>query len=231
MRADIHSHILPGIDDGARDIKEARELLSALQKEKITHLALTPHYYPYKKSQEDFLEDRRKAFESLSALPEAEAFTFSLGAEVYLTETLFNTEDISLFCYQGTNLMLTELEYTKTFTTTSRRRLLRLIHDYSITPVLAHIERFPFLQNPDLLDELKRMGCLFQVNLPSFSPFFSGRRLCRYFEMGFVDFLGEDVHHTVLRGAPRSAVLERMAKRAPDLVPVADNNAKSLIFS
>lgn len=231
MRADIHSHILPGIDDGAPDIKTTQALLSALQKEKVTHLALTPHYYPYKKSQEDFVEDRQKAYESLMALPEAQAFTFSLGAEVYLTETLFNYEDFSPFCYQGTNLMLTELEYTKTFTASSRRRLMRLIHDYSITPVLAHIERFPFLRNLALLDELKRMGCLFQVNLTSFSSVFSRRRLCRYFAVGWIDFLGEDIHRTVLCGEERKNLFEHLSKRVPDLISVTDKNAMSLIFS
>lgn len=231
MQTDIHTHILPGIDDGAPDLKVSKEILRALKEEKVTYVALTPHYYSYKKSQEDFFKDRTKAFEALSSLPEAKDFQFTLGAEVYLTETVFNCEDLSSLCYEGTNLMLTELEYTKTFTTSSRRRLMRLIHDYSITPVLAHIERFPFLHDPYLLDELKHMGCLFQVNLTSFSSLLARRRLYRYFAMGFVDFLGEDVHRTVLRGQDRERLFERINKHAPELIPVADHNAKTLIFS
>lgn len=231
MTADIHSHILCGIDDGARTLSDTKRALQGFSRAGITHLALTPHFYPTQKGLETFLSDRQRAYESLKTLPEAKDFTFSLGAEVYLTETLFNHKDLKCLCFSGTDLMLTELVTERRFSFSTEKRLLRLIQEHHVTPVLAHIDRYPFLyRNSALLFRLLKMGCLFQVNLEAFSSFFSGRRMLRLAQEGLVHFLGEDVHTTPLEGEKRQRVLSVIKGKQRDLFEKMDKAAQERIF-
>ena len=231
MFADVHSHVLFGIDDGARDSKETRKLLIQLRQAGTTHLALTPHYYPYKRSIRSFVEKRERAFQAFMTLPEAKHFVFSLGAEVYLSETLLNNEELLPLCYSGTRYMLTELEYSTYFTDAAKYRLLRLIEDFGVTPVLAHIDRYPFLwKNPELLKELQRLGCLFQVTLSALKGFFSRKQFVKLYENGYVDFLGEDVHRSVLLPQKKQVLLSGVEKVHQGFTRRITNETVSRLF-
>lgn len=232
MKVDIHSHLLPGVDDGAADLEETRGALSALLRGGVTHLALTPHFYPYRQSVSRFVEKRSRAMEQLLTLPEAEKMTLTQGAEVYLSSTLFNAEDLKPLCYEGTEYMLVEPEYSRTFTKETERRLKKIVCDYGITPVIAHINRYPFfLSDPALLARLKEMGCLFQVNISAFSSFFKRRKLFSLYREGFVDFLGGDVHSKAPTEKETASLLSRIEKKEPKLVQEADERALGLLFS
>ncbi len=229
MQTDIHSHILCGIDDGAYKPAITQKALADLSREGVSFLGLTPHYYPSRKPMSHFLAQRKRAYEALLELPEAKKFRFALGAEVYFTETLFNYDDLLPLCYEGTRLMLTELEYGDLYTATTRRRLTRLVEDYRITPVLAHIDRYSYLlRDPTILTELRDIGCLFQVNLLSFSKFFTRRRLLRLARMNLWDFFGEDIHTAALTGEQRDRLLHKIGDEA--LFSRADALAKKKIF-
>ena len=65
MFFDIHTHILPGVDDGTVDIKEAIEILTALKKQGITHVMATPHFYPQEDDFDSFLNRSSKAYNLL----------------------------------------------------------------------------------------------------------------------------------------------------------------------
>lgn len=231
MFADVHSHILFGIDDGARNVNETKRHLVQLHRDGITHLAFTPHYYPHKESLRSFLKRREEAFLATMELPEMAPFHISLGAEVYCGETLFNNEDLSPLCYAGTNYMLTELEYSDTFTEAAKYRLLRLIEDYNVIPVLAHIDRYPFLKKDlKLLAQLKKMGCRFQVNLSAMAGFFSRRQVIKLYENGFLDFLGADLHRTPLSSEERKEILSRTEKSCKGLLNRVSCSAAQRLF-
>ena len=231
MFADVHSHVLCGIDDGARSINDSQRSLQLLRQNGITHLAFTPHYYPHRNSVQTFLRRRARAYQAVKELPEAKTMTLTVGAEVYLGETLFNNEDLMPLCYEGTRYMLTELEYNSYFTDASDYRLLRLIEDYGVIPVLAHIDRFPFLWNDlHLLEKLKKMGCCFQMNISALQGFFSRRRAIKLFEFGFLDFLGEDVHRSVLPFKEKERMRIRTEKRNPGFFEELSSNAAARLF-
>ena len=81
---DIHTHILPCLDDGAKTKAEALELLQMLKAQGVKSVALTPHYYGKKYSVEDFLLERERAFAEIQKeIPEN--MQVFLGAEVHLT--------------------------------------------------------------------------------------------------------------------------------------------------
>ena len=229
---DWHSHILPGMDDGSRSAAESSKLLMALKEIGVQRLALTPHFYTYEQPMEAFLKKREERFEAFSQLPEASEFQLTLGAEVYLTRELFNYEDLSPLCLAGTDCMLVELEYGAThFYDSFFERLDRLEGEYHITPVLAHIDRYDFLvKDPALLRKLKKMGCLFQVNFPSFGPFFQGRRLMGLAKKGLVDFFGSDSHRTPPSPQDWEKWEKKVEKSVPGLLRAAERRAAELFF-
>lgn len=231
MTVDIHSHVLPGVDDGASDLDVTRRLLSSVIENGVTHLALTPHFYPYNQSLDRFLQNRNEAYEKLLSLPEAKKISFTLGAEVYLSSTLFNADDLSALCYEGTELMLVEPEYTRSFSKEMQIRLRRLITDYGITPVIAHIDRYPFFMSDEkLLDELKQEGCMFQANLSSFSSYFRRKKLINFYRKGYLDFLGEDIHDKTLLKEEREKILKKITKKEEKLLSSVERKAKELLF-
>ena len=62
---DIHTHILPGMDDGARDVKEALSLIDLLRKQGVSGAVLTPHYYPHEETVNEFLKRREEAYSKI----------------------------------------------------------------------------------------------------------------------------------------------------------------------
>ena len=231
MRADVHSHLLPGIDDGARDVEQTKCALRSMRECGIHYLAFTPHYYAFLQPLSVFLDQREMAWNTVRSLPEARDMHLTLGAEVYLTEEVFNYEDLKPLCYEGTDLMLTELETLDRFTPALERRLMRLTDDYAITPVLAHVDRYPFLiDDMELLSHLLDIGCLFQVNLDSFAPLFFRRKVFRLASDGMIHFLVQDVHQLPLTGKARTKLFATVEKRCSGLVEAADDLARSQIF-
>ena len=206
--------------------------MTGLSQSGIRQLALTPHYYPYQQSLERFLEKRNAAFEKIQTLPVAEKFSFSMGAEVYLTETLFNNQDLSALCYEGTRFMLTELEYADDLTISIRRRLRRLREDFDVIPVLAHVDRYPYLwKSKRALAELMEQGCYFQVNLSAFQKRFEAAKTRKLFEKGFVHFLGEDVHSECLTAEQKKLLFGKAFDSDKGFVREADERAFDTIFS
>ena len=127
--------------------------------------------------------------------------------------------------------MLTELEYSPYFTDATKYRLLHLIEDYNVIPVLAHIDRYSFLwKDMELLAELKRMGCCFQVNFSALRGFFSRRQAMKLYKNGFLDFIGEDVHHSVVPSAERKKYLTQTEKSCPGFAGSVSREAVSRLF-
>ena len=81
---DMHSHILPGIDDGAKTVEDSLELLSCLKNQGVTNVCLTPHFYTNEISLEDFIAERAEKFEKFKPhIPNG--MNIVLGTEVYVT--------------------------------------------------------------------------------------------------------------------------------------------------
>lgn len=231
MKADIHSHLLPGIDDGARHVSESEPVLRRLREDGLEYLAFTPHFYPAHDSIDRFLSRRKASADRLSEAPVYGSFTVTFGAEVYLTEALFNHDGVSRLCYEGTRFILTELEYGVPFSKGMERKLERLINDLSLVPVLAHIERFPFLlSQPELVAYLREMGCLCQMNLQDFGSVFTRRKMMRLVTEGMVDYLGEDIHREVLSADRKKKILSELDRAEPGFVARCDAYATETIF-
>ena len=194
MKFDIHTHILPKIDDGAKDVEQSIALVEKLSSQGVTHIALTPHFYSNEESMDKFLEKRKKSFDKfIEKAPKN--VTYTIGAEVYFSEYLFNNKSIKELCYKNTNYLLIEFPYNTTFTGKSENDLYKLISDYGVKPVLPHIERYPsILDNYKMLEKLIGMGCTAQINLDSLNSFMTKRKILKLFKRGLISYVGTDTH-------------------------------------
>lgn len=192
---DMHSHILPGVDDGAKTAEDSLVLINRLRRAGVTDICLTPHYYTHRESLADFDSRRQEAFRNFKYMVEG-GIKLHLGAEVYVTKYLFsNEEDLKTVCYEGTNYMLTEFAYSSTFKDESFTHLSKLINNYSIRPVLAHVERYPYLlKHPDVIEELIDMGVIIQSNACSYTEFPLKLRLMKLLKNGYIQVIGSDAH-------------------------------------
>ena len=84
---DFHTHILPGIDDGAKDVSVSAAMLEMEKEQGVNEIVLTPHYYGKFYSPTDFVRRRAAAYEKLLAVAAGEFF-FTLGAEIHFSDTL-----------------------------------------------------------------------------------------------------------------------------------------------
>jgi len=193
---DYHSHILAGIDDGAKTVEESLQMLSVLTRFGFSDVVLTPHYYSNRQPVEEFTEKRGRALLRLLEAAEGKGLpTLHVGAEVYFTELLFNNEDLKPLTVGGRGVfMLTELPYDNRLSLSCEKSLQRLIYDRGITPVLAHIERYPFLMEEKTLIPLLKMGCRAQVNYRAFTLPHRNRKLENLIKKGHVSIFGTDAH-------------------------------------
>ena len=160
---DLHTHILPGIDDGAKDVSTSLQMLQLQQREGVDRLFLTPHFDCRKTSISDFLRVRQEAFDRLrAALGGAPAPEMKLGAEVHFSPELME-EDLSKLTLGQSDYILLELSYRRY--PAVLEEAVEEILDRGYIPILAHVERFfYFCDHPELLTDLVERGALAQVS-------------------------------------------------------------------
>ena len=196
---DLHTHILPGIDDGAQTIEESIALLKAELKSGVDTVALTPHFNLSAAEQPDFVIRRNQAYNALSDAIRKHDLPIELilGAEVKFT----NLPDLDLdsLCYEDTGIILIELpmDHYPLYT----REVLYGLQMDGYTPLIAHAERYSYFTNkPDLLEKLIRSGTLVQVNANGLlKPGKTRRKILKMISNGFVHVLATDTHSIDMR--------------------------------
>lgn len=191
---DIHCHILPGMDDGAETVEEARAMLDLQQASGVDKLFLTPHYDPEKISPKAFLSARENAWEALKPqLKKEEALQIRLGAEVRYCPQLLALE-LKELTLGSSDYLLLELP--------SRRcpvymdQFMEELLWKGIIPILAHVERCAyFRENPELLRELTDLGVLAQVSVNALSDRRDKHFSYACLERGLAQIAASDAHN------------------------------------
>ncbi len=195
---DLHSHILPGLDDGAGDMDESLAMAEFAHKDGITTMVATPHVLPGV-----FDNDKATILAAVDRLNEAIqerniALSVLPGAEYYLEpeipQKLARGELLTI--NDRASHLLVELPSDSVPAYTSQ--LLYELQLQGITPIIAHPERnLGFMKQPALLRELVSRGMLAQVTSTSITGWF-GQRVKRtaisFLEQGLVQILGSDAH-------------------------------------
>lgn len=164
---DFHTHILPGIDDGCRNIEEACSLLNMLEQQGVDTVVLTPHYYGRRSDVSNFLEKRTVAFEKLKAHYRGN-IRFVLGCECNIVTCVnSNFSELIPLSIGNTSYILIELSFDRKWSNMVWQRLESLI-DLGLIPIIAHVELYPEVKRqPGVVKKLVDYGCLIQINCDS----------------------------------------------------------------
>ncbi|MBQ9921950.1 MAG: hypothetical protein IJO52_07165 [Clostridia bacterium] len=195
---DLHTHILPDVDDGSKNITESVKYLHMLERLGIKNVVLTPHFYPDNEISERMLERRDAAFTLLKEKDDT-GIGLYLGCECYMHEYLFHAEDLRPFCIGGGKYLLVELSYASEDASKMLDMIHKLTAKYEVIPILAHIERYPYIMKSEkMLNDFIDAGCLCQINADALLSPFKRARLLRHLENGCIHFLGTDTHRNVI---------------------------------
>ena len=209
---DFHSHILPGIDDGSKSSDMSLRMISALADQGVDTIAATSHYYATDRTPERFLQRRSEAFERIKGkLPEGSP-KILLGAEVLYFPGISRMDELPELCLEGTKLLLLEMPFT-TWTENMVREVNELSHASPCTIMLAHIERYYFMQPASVWDDLLNHGVLMQANADFFLPFATRRKALRLLREGRIHLLGSDCHNTTSRAPHMAEARETIRRR------------------
>ena len=216
---DLHTHILPGMDDGARSVEISLAMLREEAAQGVDTVTLTPHYYRDRESSGSFLNRRAQAVETLestiAALPESERAALParvLAAEVTWVPNLVDCSNLRALCYQGTDAFLLELPmqpwYDGLFS-----QLYDLINVTGLTPIIAHIDRYWSSQKPQRLSELYALGLPMQLSAEALLRFPTRGRALKALQSGQVQYLMSDCHSMNSRKPNLAPALAVVGKR------------------
>ncbi len=195
---DWHSHILPAVDDGSKDIKESLALLRLLANQGCDICIATPHFFANDETVDKFLERRQTAFESIQPVLFKKAPKIYLGAEVKYYNGISRMQDLEKLKIQNTKNLLLEMPFSK-WTEYTLRELDELSRTKSFKIVLAHIERYLNFQNADTFERLLENGILMQANAGFFNGFSTRRKAVSMLGNSQIHFIGSDCHNTSSR--------------------------------
>lgn len=192
MKTDFHTHILPGMDDGSRNLAESLRLLQAEREQRIRRVVLTPHFYPQQETPAQFLQRRQVACEKLSKTTDLELIP---GAEVYYYPGMSHTEELKKLTLGATPYLLVEMPLSP-WNKSMYRELKNLHSELGLTPVIAHIDRYllPHQRLNGLLQEIKKLPVLVQLNGDFLTRRHTRRVALKLIKEGYVDFIGSDCH-------------------------------------
>lgn len=200
---DIHTHILPSVDDGAKSLDEALEMLSIAMKGKTEAIILTPHCnFPkrYNNYDDEFFKQRFKLFKQKAAayFP----IDLFLGMEVYATD------NVAALIKRGKIITLNRSRYLLIefpFSCHPRwaAKILSSVSKLGITPIIAHPERYPFIwEQPNILYDWVNCGSLVQMNRSSlFGSFGQNAKdlALQLLSHHLVHFVASDCHSASVR--------------------------------
>lgn len=192
---DFHSHILPGIDDGARDVGMALKMLKAAYNDGIDTVVSTSHIYIGDESDiDEFLQRRNYAFDELQnamAKSGGKYPEIRLGCEVHVKPHIGKYDSVAKLAIQGTDYILLEMPYSQW--KQEHYEAVYNITTLGVKPVMAHIERF--MRYRQEFYNLKSLGAVFQVNADSFLHKPMRKTLLQLYYDGYVHLLGSDMHN------------------------------------
>lgn len=221
---DLHTHILPFIDDGAADVAAALSLLKSQKQSGVDRVVLTPHFNPQKQELEDFLAKRDSAYKLImekydaSTMPE-----LRLGAEVMFSPDIVKLDPKKLTLCGGDYLLL---ELDDLALPPHLNSIITELTMIGVTPVLAHVERcLYFRKNPNLLYELTLKGAIAHVTAETIGASYDKGFCKALLNKGYVHFAASDAHDSKKRPPNLSESLENLSG---DLASSLEDSARCI---
>ena len=191
---DIHSHILPGIDDGAKSIEESLELIEKMKNLGFSKVIGTPHTYQglYDNTNETIKKSFQELIKNIN-----NNIDIKFASEYMMDNSLIKkAREKKILTLLG-NFVLVEMSFIA-----PPRNLYEIIFEVKTNgyiPIIAHPERYAFFHNSFVdYNKLKKHGCLFQINLLSTTGYYGNRVLKikeKLLKLSLVDYVGSDIHN------------------------------------
>lgn len=224
---DIHSHILPRIDDGSDSVETSVKMLQMMAKHGVQAVCATPHFYRERMDVETFLARRSAAWQSLQDSTEPLPVPVLLGAEVAYYSGISEEKELDRLCVEGTRTLLLELPYSD-WNSFQIDEVMSLAWDSDFEVVLVHPERLATGANSRWLERLYPLTM--QVNAGSLCHWGTRRAALRILENTEKPLLGSDCHNLKSR-APnlwegRNVVQHKLGR---EFLSDMDENARELL--
>lgn len=195
---DIHCHILPKFDDGAKNMATTLEMGRQAYENNVTKIVSTSHYSctakntGFSEKRDGLIRQVRETFSQNSVGVEIYP-----GAEVYLNDNIYYDYELEKLTVNNTRYILCELDFYD-LTLNKIMRYFDELVSRNLVPILAHPERYEFFQQDySLVNKLADMGTLFQVNMTSLAGIDSEESFtlaAKMVKSGMASFLATDAH-------------------------------------
>lgn len=193
---DFHSHILPGVDDGAENPEQSLEMLRMAKEQGVEKIVATPHFYPSREDPDILIARRNEAAKQLKGVLDDTVPDVYLGAEVLYFPQMGHTQETRKFCIEGTKLLLIEMPFN-TWTDSIVEEVISVRHQLHLYPVIAHVERYLDFRALHFLPRLINEGVLVQTNSEYISDY--TKKAESMVKKGYVHLIGSDMHNTTSR--------------------------------
>lgn len=197
IAVDMHSHLIPGIDDGVKTVEEAVALITELYSLGFRELITTPHIMGdfYKNTPEIINQGLRQVKE---AIKNAEIdINIEAAAEYYLDDTFVKKIETEKLLTFGNNYLLLEISYINC--PDNFKEIISKAQALNYKIVLAHPERYPFwYHNFEEYKKLKELGIYLQININSLTGYYSpaAKKIAeKLIDNNMVSFVGSDLHN------------------------------------
>ena len=192
---DIHSHILPGVDDGSKSLDESVKILEMMKEQGITDVIATPHFYAFRENLEEYLKKIQYSYNQLKSHIEGMNLpNVFLGTEVLYYYNIGESESVYNFTFGNTVYLL--LELTNSSIGADLFKDIRNLRDKKgIIPVIAHIERYHKSSNfRKLLKFIDKEHILAQVNASSLFDSNDSKITLKLIKKGYITYIATDSH-------------------------------------
>lgn len=192
---DIHSHILYGLDDGAKSFDDTKNILTELRSLGFSQFITTPHTTPlvWENTKEGILNTYERVREELNL----SSTELRVASEYLMDDSFFKRLETERLLTLKENHVLVEMSYINP--PIQLYEIIMQLFSQGYQPVLAHPERYNFYKNDyESFKKLKNAGCLFQLNLLSSTGYYGNgiTEVAEYLlKEKMYDFVGSDVHH------------------------------------
>ena len=194
---DIHSHIIPNVDDGARSVEETFNILKEAQEAGFTDVILTSHFLLnyYETNAQELIFWKEKLREVLKK--QGTKINLHSGMEIYITNQMEELlENKKILTLANSRYMLIELPLATNVKYFDY--VVYYLEAKGIKPIIAHPERYKCVQkDPDIVEEYIEKGCLIQCNYGSIVNLYgreAEKTIKTILKKNQVHFLGSDVH-------------------------------------
>lgn len=191
---DIHSHILPKMDDGSKSTEMSMEMLRRSRAQGVTTIVATSHFYGTEEPPERFLKRRDHAMEKLRPQLSNSDPEILTGAEIFYYPGISHSDSIPQLAIEGTDLIMIEMPFIP-WSDRIFEELITLQYNTRLHIVLAHVERYQAIQKRDVFASLFEQPFYFQCNASAFSSYRSRKLALKMIDSEQLHFLGTDCHN------------------------------------